>query len=76
VELEEHYYNAKHSKLVDMGLVPHKLSDGLLDSLMNIATRYRDRADASVLMPRVNWRSTLNDRKMALTGHPSMVAHG
>ena len=34
---EEHYYNAKHSKLIDLGLQPHYLSDSLLDSLMNIA---------------------------------------
>ena len=23
VEAEEHYYNAKHSKLIDLGLKPH-----------------------------------------------------
>ena len=45
VEAEEHYYNAKHSKLVDLGLKPHLLSDSLLDSLMNIAMKYRDRID-------------------------------
>src|ERR687887_1098006 len=27
VELEEHYYNAKHTKLVDLGLEPHFLSE-------------------------------------------------
>ena len=32
VEAEQHYYNAKHSKLVDLGLEPHTLSDSLLDS--------------------------------------------
>ena len=37
VEAEAHYYNAKHSKLVDLGLQPHLLSDSLLDSLVNIA---------------------------------------
>ena len=39
MEAEEHYYNAKHSKLIDLGLQPHLLSDSLLDSLMNIAIR-------------------------------------
>ena len=29
VEAEEHYYNAKHSKLIDLGLQPHLLSDAL-----------------------------------------------
>jgi hypothetical protein len=41
VEAEEHYYNAKHSKLIDLGLQPHLLSDSLLDSLMNIAMKYQ-----------------------------------
>ena len=67
VELEEHYYNAKHSKLVDLGLVPHNLSESLLDSLLNVAMRYRDRVDSSLFLPRVNWRNARNDRKQALT---------
>src|SRR6266850_2288006 len=55
VEAEQHYYNAKHSKLIDLGLQPHHLSDSLLDSLMNIALKYRDRVDASLMLPQVNW---------------------
>jgi len=62
VEKEEHYYNAKHSKLVDLGLQPHLLSDSLLDSLLNIALHYKDRIDTSMFMPRVNWRQARNDR--------------
>ena len=37
VEAEEHYYNAKRTKLVDLGLQPHFLSDGLIDSLLSFA---------------------------------------
>ena len=33
VESEDHYYNARRSKLIDLGLQPHCLSDSLLDSL-------------------------------------------
>jgi UDP-sulfoquinovose synthase len=62
VEAEEHYYNAKHSKLIDLGLQPHFLSDALLDSLMNIAVKYRDRIDTSLFLPQVNWRHTRNER--------------
>ena len=62
VESEEHYYNAKHSKLIDLGLQPHFLSDSLLDSLMNIAIRYQDRIDTSLFMPQVQWRSARNQR--------------
>src|SRR5467141_3233104 len=67
VEAEQHYYNAKHSKLIDLGLEPHHLSDSLLDSLMNIAVKYRDRADASLMLPQVNWREPRNDRRMLMS---------
>jgi UDP-sulfoquinovose synthase len=62
VEKEEHYYNAKHSKLVNLGLQPHLLSESLLDSLMGIAIKYKDRIDSSLFLPRVDWRRTRNDR--------------
>jgi len=64
VEAEEHYYNAKHSKLIELGLEPHFLSDSLLDSLMNVALKYRDRVDSSVMLPRINWRRTSNVRQV------------
>jgi UDP-sulfoquinovose synthase len=63
VEAEEHYYKAKHSKLIDLGLQPHLLSNALLDSLLNIALKYKGRIDASLMLPRVNWRYTRNDRR-------------
>jgi UDP-sulfoquinovose synthase len=67
VEAEAHYYNAKHSKLLDLGLQPHLLSSSLLDSLMNIAIQYKDRVDVSMMLPQVNWRNATNDRKRPLT---------
>ena len=63
VEAEDHYYNARHTKLAELGLKPHLLSSALLDSLMNIALEYKDRIDPSLLLPRVNWRSFRNDRR-------------
>jgi UDP-sulfoquinovose synthase len=65
VEAEAHYYNARHSKLIDLGLKPHLLSESLLDSLINIAVRYRDRIDPGLFLPTVNWRHPRNDRKSA-----------
>src|SRR5215470_16802333 len=64
VEAEEHYYNAKNTKLIDLGLQPHFLSDSLLDSMVNIAIQYRDRVDASLMLPQVNWREPRNDRRL------------
>ena len=85
VEAEEHYYNARHSKLTDLGLKPHLLSESLLDSLLNIAIRYRDRIDPSLFMPRVNWRNGRNQRHAkamsqmaaeAIPGNGLPVGHG
>eukprot|EP00897_Mesotaenium_endlicherianum_P000206 jgi/Mesen1/10186/ME000076S09692 len=53
---EEHYYNAKHTKLVELGLQPHLLSDSLLDSLLNFAIQYKDRVDPAQIMPAVSWK--------------------
>jgi len=63
VEAESHYYNAKHSKLIDLGLEPHHLSDSLLDSLMNVAIKYSDRIDSSLFLPQVEWRNPRNQRR-------------
>src|ERR1700722_1316989 len=64
VEAEHHYYNAKHSKLLDLGLQPHFLSESLLDSLMNMALKYRDRVDPTIMLPQVNWREPRNERRL------------
>src|SRR5271154_5069747 len=64
VEAESHYYNARHSRLTDLGLKPHMLSDSLVDSLISIALRYRDRIDPTLFAPQVNWRSTQNERRI------------
>ena len=64
VEAEHHYYNAKHSKLMDLGLQPHFLSDSLIDSILNIALKYRDRVDPTIMLPQVNWRESHNVRRV------------
>jgi UDP-sulfoquinovose synthase len=61
VEAEEHYYNARHTALLDLGLEPHYLSDSLLDSLVNIALEHKDRVDMDLILPRVNWRRASNE---------------
>jgi UDP-sulfoquinovose synthase len=66
VEAEQHYYNAKHSKLVDLGLEPHTLSETLLDSMVNIAVKHRDRVDPALMLPQVNWREPKNDRRIQI----------
>ena len=72
VEAEQHYYNAKHTKLLDLGLIPHKLSDVLLDSLMDVVVRYRDRVREDTLLPQVNWRNTHNSSSYEVAGSNSI----
>ena len=55
VELEEHYFNAKNTNLLDLGLQPHYLSDSLLDSLLNFSTKYKNRVDTKQILPKVTW---------------------
>ncbi len=55
VEKEEHYFKAKNTKLLDLGLEPHYLSDSLLDSLLNFAVKYQNRVDNKQIMPKVSW---------------------
>jgi UDP-sulfoquinovose synthase len=74
VEAEAHYYNAKHSKLADLGLEPHLLSDALVNSLINIAIRYRDRIDPAMFSPQVSWRVGRNPRRSVNPVRPELVA--
>ena len=58
VEAESHYYHAVHTRLLDLGLEPHLLSDALIESLFEIVERHRDRVDPAAIPPTVDWRST------------------
>lgn len=56
VELEQHYFYAKNTNLLSLGLQPHYLSDSLLDSLLNFASKYKNRVDEKQILPKVSWR--------------------
>lgn len=56
VEQEDHYYNAKHSKLVDLGLKPTLLTDQALDAMFATVRANCGHVDAGVFMPRIKWQ--------------------
>jgi UDP-sulfoquinovose synthase len=58
VEKEEHYYRAAHTKLLDLGLVPHLLEPATIRSLLAVVDRHRHRVDPEAIRPTVQWRST------------------
>ena len=57
LEAEEHYYNPKNTKLVDLGLRPHLLDDATMDFMFAAACQWKERVDHAVILPRVKWRS-------------------
>ena len=71
VEKEEHYYRAAHTKLLDLGLVPHLLSEETVQTLLSIAERYRDRVDPDAIQPTVNWRRT--ESRLLTAGNTTAV---
>ncbi|MFK4083250.1 NAD-dependent epimerase/dehydratase family protein [Kribbella sp. NPDC020789] len=62
VEQAEHYYNVKHTGLVDLGLQPHLLSDTLIESLFGIVAANKDRVTPAALLPTVKWRVVNGER--------------
>ncbi len=65
VEAERHYYNAAHTKLIDLGLEPHLLDEAVLESLIGLAIKHRERIDRNLIMPTVDWRVTKNEISQA-----------
>jgi UDP-sulfoquinovose synthase len=67
VELEDHYYNAAHTKLVDLGLEPHLLDTATIRGLAAIVDRWRDRIDLSMMVPTIDWRAAASPHGTADT---------
>ncbi len=55
VEKEEHYYNAIHTKLLDLGLEPALLGEELVESMLGLIERYKGRAIEAAIDPRTRW---------------------
>jgi UDP-sulfoquinovose synthase len=55
VELEEHYYNAVHTKLIDLGLEPTLLGEELVESMIHTIERHKDQVIAGSIDPHTRW---------------------
>ncbi len=55
VEKEEHYYNAIHTKLLDLGLEPTLLGEELVESMIHAIERYKANAIEGSIDPRTRW---------------------
>jgi UDP-sulfoquinovose synthase len=56
VEAEDHYYQARHTKLLDLGLKPHLLNETLIETMFSTIERFRDRVIEDHILPRDRWR--------------------
>jgi UDP-sulfoquinovose synthase len=56
LEMEEHYYNPTHTKLLSLGLEPTMLSETLIESMLEVIRRYKDRVLVDVIDPVTQWR--------------------
>jgi UDP-sulfoquinovose synthase len=55
IEMESHYYNAKHSKLADLGLKPHLLTNEMLDHMLSTVRTHAGRVNQESFRPTIPW---------------------
>jgi UDP-sulfoquinovose synthase len=73
-EKEEHYYNAVHTKLLELGLEPHYLGAELVHSLLATIERYKDRVVEHAIKPQTRWKPL--EEPPVLDEDPETVAPG
>jgi UDP-sulfoquinovose synthase len=56
IEMEEHYYNATNTKLLDLGLEPHHLGEELVQSMLRTIERYKGRVIDRAIAPQTRWK--------------------
>ncbi|MCY0876914.1 MAG: NAD-dependent epimerase/dehydratase family protein [Firmicutes bacterium] len=55
VELEQHYYHAAHTRLLELGLKPHLLNDSVIRGIIEAALAEKARIRTDIIMPTVTW---------------------
>jgi UDP-sulfoquinovose synthase len=75
VESESHYYHARSSKLVDLGLEPHPLDDSTVAELLKAAVRHRDRVRLNTIAASVDWRTVPYWDAPPVDAHRNGVVH-
>jgi len=54
-ELEKHYYNPKHTGLLELGLTPNKLTDVAIEEMLDYVQRYKNNINTDYILPKVKW---------------------
>jgi len=55
-ELEDHYYNAKHHGLQELGLEGNFMTDEVVASMLEDVAGYKNNIDSKKIHPRVKWK--------------------
>ncbi|KHE71985.1 NAD-dependent epimerase/dehydratase family protein [Halobacillus sp. BBL2006] len=56
IENEDHYYNAVNTKLRDLGLEPHLLTDDVIRDILRTAVEHKDRIIVENVLPSITWK--------------------
>jgi UDP-sulfoquinovose synthase len=56
VEAEEHYYNPKHTGLIDLGLTPNPLTQKVLCEMIAFVGEHRDKIIKDRILPKTAWK--------------------
>lgn len=54
-EAEHHYYNPKHTGLIDLGLKPNYLTDEVLAQMMQFALQYKNNIEYNQICQNIKW---------------------
>lgn len=54
-EAEEHYYNPKHTGLIELGLIPNYLTENVLNKLMTHVLKYKNNIHKDQIFRRISW---------------------
>jgi UDP-sulfoquinovose synthase len=54
-EAEEHYYNPTHTGLLELGLKPHYLTDGVLAQMIEAVLRHKSNIHEHMIYRKVKW---------------------
>jgi len=78
VEKDEHYYNAKHQHLLDLGLRPHHLQETLIEGVIARVETLRRRIRPELVgASTVDWRGAHQRRRqVAVTGRSALSSNG
>lgn len=55
-EMEDHYYNAAHSGLLELGLEPNFMTKDVLVDMLKLIIEKKDNISHDRIMPRVKWK--------------------